>query len=420
MMTVPTTEYAIPSGWERVSLGDLCERMGGSVQTGPFGSQLHAEDYKDDGTPIITVEHLGDGEIVHRNLPLVGPEDAQRLSKYALRAGDLVFSRVGAIDRCALVTKKENGWLFSGRCLRVRASGADVVPRFLSGTLNHQTARRWIINHAVGSTMACLNTKILSGVPIQVPPPIEQVRIAEVLATLDETIRGTREMIVKNNAIYQGLQTRFFGASAAPAREGWQETQLEDIAESITSGPRGWAMYYAEAGDYFLRIGNLTRKHLDLRFEDVVKVQPPAGAEGVRTALSPGDLLISITADLGIIGVVPDWMGIAYINQHIARARLNRSKVNPRFLGYQLAGQVGQKQFYRLNDVGAKAGLNLPTVGRLKVWLPPLPEQDRLVMALDTLQKKLREDEALFAKLEGLKSGLTSDLLTGRVRTVSV
>jgi type I restriction enzyme S subunit len=257
----------------------------------------------------------------------------------------------------------------------------------------------------------------LRSIEVLTPPTAEQASIAEVLDNLDEAIRVTQARILKQGSVYLGLQEQFFTPSGVRARQGWQETRLENIAESITSGPRGWATYYSEEGDYFLRIGNLTRKHLDLRFDDVVKVKPPAGTEGFRTALAPGDLLISITADLGIIGVVPDWMGVAYINQHIARARLDRTKVNPRFLGYQLAGLIGQKQFYRLNDVGAKAGLNLPAVGGLKAWLPPLAEQDRIAGTLDGLQQALRQEEAVLSKLKSLKAGLSSDLLSGHVRT---
>ncbi len=296
----------------------------------------------------------------------------------------------------------------------LRSADSSVVLSFLFHALEHRDIRRYIS----GGTRGKLTQAELCAIEVLTPPTSEQVRIAEVLDTLDEAIRRTRERIEKNNWIYHGMQDRFFAPNAVQNREGWQESRLEEISESITSGPRGWACYYAEEGDYFLRIGNLTRKHLDLRFDDVVMVQPPAGAEGVRTALAPGDLLISITADLGIIGVVPDWMGVSYINQHIARARLNRSRVNPRFLGYQLSGQIGQKQFYRLNDVGAKAGLNLPAVGRLKIWLPPLAEQNQVATALDAVQMSLREDEVILAKLVGLKSGLSSDLLTGRVRAL--
>ena len=180
----------VPREWDVMTLGEVCERNGGSVQTGPFGSQLHAADYKAEGTPIITVEHLGDGEILHANLPLVGERDLTRLSRYGLQKGDLVFSRVGAIDRCAIVTDREYGWLFSGRCLRVRPGLGWLSSLFLSYQLNSYDVRRWILNHSVGSTMPCLNTSILSAVPIRVPQTAERNSIAVILGAQDALIRA--------------------------------------------------------------------------------------------------------------------------------------------------------------------------------------------------------------------------------------
>ena len=105
----------VPQGWTDATVGDFA-----SVQTGPFGSQLHNEDYVESGTPIITVEHMDGKYIAHRNLPLVSQNDVDRLRKYDLHTGDIVFSRVGSVDRAVMVSQHEDGWLFSGRCLRVR------------------------------------------------------------------------------------------------------------------------------------------------------------------------------------------------------------------------------------------------------------------------------------------------------------
>ena len=113
------------------SLGSLCNATDG-VQTGPFGSQLHQRDYVDTGTPIITVEHLGENRITHQDMPCVSEYDRDRLSKYSLREGDIVFSRVGSVDRRALVRQAEQGWLFSGRCLRVRPDDEKIDPTYLS------------------------------------------------------------------------------------------------------------------------------------------------------------------------------------------------------------------------------------------------------------------------------------------------
>lgn len=184
------------------------------IQTGPFGSQLHAADYVPNGTPIITVEHLIDNRVGHEDIPLVNEADATRLSRYRLEAGDLVFSRVGAIDRCALVTPEEHDWLFSGRLLRVRPARSKVEPTYLAQVLIHEPMRRWIRNHAVGSTMACLNTSILGGTPVHIPPLTEQRRIAEILDTVDSAIRSTERLIAKLNILTSGWLDEVMGQFA--------------------------------------------------------------------------------------------------------------------------------------------------------------------------------------------------------------
>src|SRR5690606_3374000 len=156
--------------------------------TGPFGSQLHMSDYKAEGTPIITVEHLGDNKILHNNLPLVGDADRKRLIKYTLREGDIVFSRVGSVDRRAYVRKNEEGWLFSGRCLRVRANNEIVDSRYLSFYFGQESFKETIKMVAVGATMPSINTTILSEVEVCIPPLPEQTAIAEVLSSLDDKI----------------------------------------------------------------------------------------------------------------------------------------------------------------------------------------------------------------------------------------
>ena len=130
--------------------------------------------------------------------------------------------------------------------------------------------------------------------------------------------------------------------------------------------------------------------------------------------------LISITADLGIIGVIPKGLGEAYVNQHIALVRLDQSRANPYWVGQFLAGRAGQEQFYRHNDVGAKAGLNLPAIGSLCVLLPSLAEQFRIVSSLEAHDARIRTEEAYRDKLKLLKKGLMDDLLTGRVRVRDV
>src|SRR5690606_30208966 len=118
--------------------------------------------------------------------------------------------------------------------------------------------------------------------------------------------------IAETEKLKKGLTQQLFLIDNARTKK------LSEISTYVTSGSRGWARYYSDVGAIFLRIGNLTRSHINLRLGDVVRVQPPRTAEADRTAVQSGDLLISITADLGIIGIVPAAFESAYINQHIA------------------------------------------------------------------------------------------------------
>ena len=180
--------------FQRDLLSNLCSSESG-IQTGPsIGSQLHKSDYVPVGTPIITVEHLGENRIIDKDVPCVSDYDKNRLSRYTLRQGDIVFSRVGSVDRRSLVREAEEGWLFSGRCLRVRPDVNKIDPAYLSYFFGLPAFKEYIRSIAVGATMPSLNTQILSDVSILFPPLPEQRAIAHVLGTLDDKIELNRRM----------------------------------------------------------------------------------------------------------------------------------------------------------------------------------------------------------------------------------
>jgi len=200
--------------------------------------------------------------------------------------------------------------------------------------------------------------------------------------------------------------------------EGWRKAALKDICAPVTSGSRGWAQFYAEDGSPFIRITNLRRSSVSPDYSNLRFVRiPDDNAEGRRTQLKVGDILMSITADLGTIGFV-DRLPAAetYISQHVARIRLKSADHDPLFLAYQMASSTYWAMIQRLNDSGAKAGLNLPTIAGLPVLLPHLPEQRRIAEILSTWDRALETVEALIANARDQKAALMQALLTGRTR----
>ena len=190
----------VPQGWTDATVGDFA-----SVQTGPFGSQLHNEDYVESGTPIITVEHMDGKYIAHRNLPLVSQNDVDRLRKYDLHTGDIVFSRVGSVDRAVMVSQHEDGWLFSGRCLRVRPYDPNTGSYFL-WWFNQPVIRQLVTASAVGATMPSINTSILNSIRIVFPQKNIVTQFCKMADGLIEIIATNLEEIRKLNDAREYIQ----------------------------------------------------------------------------------------------------------------------------------------------------------------------------------------------------------------------
>lgn len=201
--------------------------------------------------------------------------------------------------------------------------------------------------------------------------------------------------------------------------EDWDEKPLKSLNPFITSGSRGWAKYYADVGDAFVRITNLSRQNIYPDMADLRRVKLPAGEnEGTRTGLRNGDVLVSITADIGIIGYVDDRVPKpAYINQHIAAVRVDPSEADSKFLSYFLATEGSQRRVRAATDAGAKAGMSLPGVGNLPVACPPtVTEQAAIAEALSDMDEAIAAVEAVIAKKRAINTATMQTLLSGTHR----
>ena len=179
----------IPHGWTATTLRQVCEQGCGNIQTGPFGTQLHASDYVDDGVPSIMPSDLRDNRIDTGSIARIREEDAKRLSVYRVQTGDVVYSRRGDVERRSLIRRNEDGWLCGTGCLRVRFGPRGLNPFFGASYLGTLESRAWVVRHAVGATMPNLNTSILGGLPMIIPPAELQASFAEIVGPWDE--RGT-------------------------------------------------------------------------------------------------------------------------------------------------------------------------------------------------------------------------------------
>lgn len=198
---------------------------------------------------------------------------------------------------------------------------------------------------------------------------------------------------------------------------GWNKLKLNDICTTVTSGSRDWAKYYSDTGSKFIRMTNLQRDKIYLNLKDLKYVNVQSNSsDGKRTSLQAGDILMSITAELGKIGWVHEGLGEAYINQHTALIRLDSQKSNSQYIAYLLSSKYMNHRINRLNDSGAKAGLNLPTIRSIPLSIPDLTEQQKIAKILSTWDKAISTTEHLIDNSKQQKKALMQQLLTGKKR----
>ena len=190
--------FELPGGWAAAKFSDVLNEL----QTGPFGSSLHQNDYVIGGTPVINPASMRDGKIVPVEKMAVGAVTLERLATFKLQVGDIVMGRRGEMGRCAVVTEHEKGWLCGTGSLILRLPQC-IHPEYLAMLIGSPYVREYLGGFAVGATMQNLNQSILLKMNIGLPPLAEQVsivnevnrlmdlfdRLAASLATADQTCR---------------------------------------------------------------------------------------------------------------------------------------------------------------------------------------------------------------------------------------
>lgn len=216
--------------WERVELGNISK----SIQTGPFGSQLHQYDYSENGTPVVMPKDLVGGKISEQSIARVEKEHVERLRRHIIQKNDILYSRRGDVGRCAFATENEKGWLCGTGCLRVTIDETKANAKFIFYQLQQSSVVGWVEKHAVGATMLNLNTTILSSVPLVLPSIKVQNTIADILSAYDDLIENNQKQIKLLEEAAQRLYKEWFVDLRFPGHEN---------TKNVDGVPEGWSVY---------------------------------------------------------------------------------------------------------------------------------------------------------------------------------
>lgn len=245
----------MPSEWPYVRIGELVDAGDASLQTGPFGSQLHKHDYVERGISIIPTEAIGRGAIrPDVTLPQVSEAKAKELSRHKLRQGDILFARRGvqATGLSAVVGREHVGALCGTGAILLRVNQSVMDPYFLAAALATDEAYEWLRAHAVGAVMPNLNSGIIGQLAVPRPSLAEQRAIAATSQVLSQRIDLLRQTNATFESIAQALfKSWFIDFDPVRAKAEGREPDGMDVAtaalfpaefEESTLGliPKGW------------------------------------------------------------------------------------------------------------------------------------------------------------------------------------
>ena len=349
------------------------------------------------------------------------------------RDGAILSTTVGA--KAMSVSHIVGRVSLSQNCMIIKSTKRDINIKFFFYHFQplFLLERRMIPDHMQPS----FRMEDLYSFRIAVPPESEQIHIARFLdhetARIDALIEEQQRLIellkekrqaIISHAITNGLDP------AVPMKDSgvewlgevpahWTIKLSRHLFEFVTSGSRGWAEFYADEGKFFFRITNLTRDSIEPKLESIQYVNPPENSEGVRAKVRLGDILISITADLGSVCVANEEISDSYVSQHVALARPFHGSAFSRWIGYCVLSTPTKEQLVGAGYGGTKVQLSLEDIKSFLVANPPYSEQVAIAEFLDGKIKNF--DLLIHQALAGVsllaerRSAMISAAVTGKI-----
>ena len=280
--------------------------------------------------------------------------------------------------------------------------GIPIDIKYLFYAVEHMNLAKYFS----GATIPHIYFKDYQKEPINIPDIDTQKRISRIFDKIDALISSRKEQRTKLDQIVKSRFIEMFGDPKSNPNS-YPISQLSEHIEFLTSGSRGWAQYCVDNGsEWFITIKNV--KDCRISIDNMQPINAPDNAEAKRTKVQEGDLLISITADLGRTGVVTKEIADhgAYINQHLTCIRLNKEMLNPLYVAFFMESPAGKEQFESKNQSAVKAGLNFNSINSLRLLVPPMDEQNAFVGFVHQIDKSKLAIQKSLEKLEILKKSL--------------
>jgi type I restriction enzyme S subunit len=418
----------IPKDWDVSSLAALTQYI-----TYGFTNPMPTTK---DGPWMITAFDIANGKICYGQARHTSEKayknDLTQKSKPNL--GDILITKDGTLGRIAVVDRTGICINQSVACLRPLL---DTDVRFLVHYLRSDIGQERMLADAGGSTIKHIYITKLAQMEVPVPPREERTRISDILDTIDSTIAHTSSLIAKlkqmkagllHDLLTRGLDENGELRDAIAHPEQFKDSPLGQI-------PKDWKIYNTgaiatikyginDAVDQTLESGVLTitlpcvSKTGELTLHKELLALSARHKVRDEDILQAGDLLFNwrngSQEHLGKTAYFKATGEYTHVG-FLLRIRANSELCDSRYLWWRISYMKSEGLFLRATSQ-VNNTFNSEELANMRVIVPPIPEQQRIVKALEPCEQRIRAEEAYRDKLKLQKKGLMHDLLTGMIR----
>ena len=337
-----------------------------------------------------------------------------------MKRGDIAFAASGEteeeIGKCAVVC--DDGVYAGGDLICFRAK-AEIDPLFWGFMLNTPVVQRQKTAAAQGATVIHIRRNSIADLIVGYPPIEEQKRIGAALKDIDSLIDNLSKRIEKKKAIKQGaMQELLTGKKRLPGFEGeWEMVRIGNIGDFYggLSGKTAADFGHGEA-QYITFMNVLT--NIVINRHQVGKVCVYPGEH--QNAVKKGDLFFNVSSEtpeeVAMCAALLEDMPNTYLNSFCCGFRLFDDSNDPLFISYYVNSHEGRKMTKFLAQGLTRHNLSKDAFRKMEMNWPKKSEQRAIAKVLGDMDAEIAKLEAKREKLTGIKKGMMSDLLTGKVR----
>lgn len=367
------------------------------LQTGPFGSQLKANEYTSEGIPIVMPKDIEAGRVSTKSIARTSVQKASQLKKHFIKPGDILFPRRGDLGRIAVASTDNEGWICGTGCLRARIK-ENISFSYIHQFLMLPQVLKWLETNALGQTMLNLNTEIIGELPIYLPSLAEQKQIAFTLEQWDTAIEKTEALIDAKERQFGWLVTRLINKS------GHKKKQLSDFISEVSVRNRGNEI------DRVLSVTNHSGFVLpEDQFERRVASANVSNYKIVQQgqyAYNPSRI------NVGSIARLDDWDN-GILSPMYTVFKLDQKMANSDYFLHWLSSGEAKQRIKKSAQGSVRETVSFGDLGAIPICLPELSVQQNIANTLNTAQQEITLLKKLADQYRTQKRGLMQKLLSG-------